>query len=48
VGQERVGGWGKTLIKAKGRGERADVGWGYYGGVTWKWNIILYKKEWND
>jgi len=31
MGQESVGWWGSTLIKAKGR-KRADVGWGCLGG----------------
>jgi hypothetical protein len=40
VGQESVGGWGSTLIHAKGR-ERADVGWGGGGrGITRKWHIM--------
>jgi hypothetical protein len=37
---ERVVGLGSTLIEAKGREERADVGWGFCGGVTRKWDII--------
>ena len=37
--QERVGQWGSTLIEAKGREKRADVGWGVCGGVIGKWNI---------
>jgi hypothetical protein len=28
--------WGSTVIEAKGREERADVGWGLCGGVTGK------------
>jgi hypothetical protein len=28
------------LIEAKGRKEKVDVGWGFCGGVTKKWNII--------
>lgn len=34
------GGWGNILIEAKGRGERADVGWGVCGGVSGKGDII--------
>jgi hypothetical protein len=40
VEQERVGGWGSTVMEAKGRKEREFVGWGACGVVTWKWNII--------
>jgi hypothetical protein len=39
VGQERVDGWGSTLIQAKGRW-RADVGWGFDGRVTGSRDII--------
>lgn len=39
MGRERVGGFGSTLIEAKRKGKRADVGWEFYGGVTGKWDI---------
>ena len=35
VGQERVGGWGSTLIQTRGEG-RVDVGWGLVEEVTVK------------
>jgi hypothetical protein len=35
-----MGGWGNTLIEAKGRGERKRMGWGLCGGVNRKGNII--------
>jgi hypothetical protein len=41
VGQEKVGGWGSTLTQAKGRG-RADVEWGVGGGVTRRWDIMVW------
>jgi hypothetical protein len=40
VGQKRVGKWGSTLIEAKGRAERVDMGWEVCGRVTRKWDII--------
>ena len=40
VGWERMGGWGNTLIEAKGWEERADVGWRACGRGTRKWDII--------
>jgi hypothetical protein len=39
VGQERVGGRGSTLIEAKGREDRVDVGWKFCGGIIRKWEI---------
>jgi hypothetical protein len=47
VRQERVSGWGSTLMEAKGTGDRGrgtgggrEVGCGVCGGVTGKWDII--------
>jgi len=36
VGRERAAEWVSTFIEAKGREERAEVGWGCCGGVAWK------------
>jgi hypothetical protein len=33
MGLEMVGGWRNTLVEAKRRGERADVGW-VCGGIS--------------
>jgi hypothetical protein len=41
VGQERVCGWGSTLIVAKSREEMANIECGGgCGGITRKWDII--------
>jgi hypothetical protein len=41
VRPERLGGWGSTLIEAKGGGEETDVvGWEACGGVNRRWDII--------
>ena len=45
VGQERVDGWGSTLIEAKGREERAVVGWGLVEDETQSGRDV---NEWND
>jgi hypothetical protein len=39
-GHMRMGGWGSTLIEAKGKVEKEAVGWGSCEGVTRKWDII--------
>jgi hypothetical protein len=48
MGQERVGRWRSSLIEAKGREERMDVGGESCGGVILKLDIIGDINEWND
>jgi hypothetical protein len=44
-GQESMGGWGNTLIQAKGKG-RVDMRWGIGGGVTRKWDTMGWGIGW--
>jgi hypothetical protein len=43
-----VGGWASTLIEAHWKGERVDMVWEGFGGVTRKGDIIWDVNEWND